>query len=265
MKIVSLVENTTNQNMKAVHGLSVYIELKDHKILFDLGPDNSVFSNAEKKGIDIKEIDTVIISHGHYDHGGALKAFLEKNKKAQVYIQESAFDDYYSKILFAKKYIGLDKKLKSNSRIRLLKGDYEIEEGLKLFTVKTEDKNPSEANAALLDKNGPDKFYHEQNLLIESDNKTVLITGCSHNGIVNILNNAAGIKPDVCIGGFHVYNPVSRKTVSQKQLDGILEGLSDYSDTAFYTCHCTGKKAFEYFSSKCNNIKYMACGDELNI
>ena len=79
MVITSLVENTTKSGLKAKHGLSLYIETKLHRILFDLGPDETLFENAEKKKIDLTSVDTVIISHGHYDHGGALGKFLKIN------------------------------------------------------------------------------------------------------------------------------------------------------------------------------------------
>ena len=76
MRITSLVENTTKSELKTKHGLSLYIETKSHKILFDLGSDSTLFENAMKRNIDISKVDTVIISHGHFDHGGALKKFL---------------------------------------------------------------------------------------------------------------------------------------------------------------------------------------------
>lgn len=75
MIITSLVENTSHSEMKAKHGLSLYIETKRHKILFDLGPNRTLFDNAAKRNIDLSPIDTVIISHGHMDHGGALAQF----------------------------------------------------------------------------------------------------------------------------------------------------------------------------------------------
>ena len=70
-----MVENTTTCDLEAMHGLSLYIETKNHKLLFNLGPDQTVFENAKKKGIDLQEVDTVVISHGHNDHGGALEQF----------------------------------------------------------------------------------------------------------------------------------------------------------------------------------------------
>ena len=84
MRIVPLVENTTKSELKAKHWLSLYIETKLHKILFDLGSDNTLFENAVKRNIDISKVDTVIISHGHFDHGGALKKFLDVNSSANI-------------------------------------------------------------------------------------------------------------------------------------------------------------------------------------
>lgn len=135
MRITALVENTTKSELKAVHGLSLYIETQKHKILFDLGPDSTLFDNAEKMGIDLGEVDIVIISHGHADHGGALGRFLTVNHKARIYIQRKAFEPHYSKLLFLKLPIGLDRSLEANPRIVLLEGDYRIDEELALFTV----------------------------------------------------------------------------------------------------------------------------------
>ena len=85
MKITALVENKSEGRTIPKHGLSLYIETQKHKILFDLGPDDTPFKNAEIMNIDLSEVDTVIISHGHMDHGGALKRFLQVNGKARIY------------------------------------------------------------------------------------------------------------------------------------------------------------------------------------
>ena len=82
MKITALVENTSDCGLKAVHGLSFYIETRLHRLLFDLGPDGTLFHNAARLGIDLAAVDTVVLSHGHYDHGGALKRFLALNSSA---------------------------------------------------------------------------------------------------------------------------------------------------------------------------------------
>lgn len=104
MKIISLVDNNTRSELKAKHGLSLYIETTKHNILFDLGSDKTLFENAQKRNIDLSKIDIVIISHGHVDHGGALKKFLEINSTASIYVQKEAFEPHYSKTLILKSF-----------------------------------------------------------------------------------------------------------------------------------------------------------------
>lgn len=264
MRITSLVENYTKSELKAKHGLSFYIETKTHKILFDLGSDNTLFENAIKRNIDISKIDTVIISHGHVDHGGALKKFLSVNSSAIIYVQKDAFESHYSKTLCFKIPVGIDNKLKSNERIILLDGDYKIDDELSLFTVNETNKLYSPVNNALYQGNKKDTFRHEQNLII-SENQIALIMGCGHAGVVNIMNKAKKYHPSLCIGGFHLFNPITRKTVSKELLNGIVTELQNYKDIEFYTCHCTGKKAYHYLSEKMSNLNYMSCGDIIEI
>ncbi|WRK52351.1 MBL fold metallo-hydrolase [Coprobacillaceae bacterium CR2/5/TPMF4] len=102
MRITSLVENTTKSELKTKHGLSLYIETKSHKILFDLGSDSTLFENAMKRNIDISKVDTVIISHGHFDHGGALKKFLDINSVANIYVQKEPLNHITVKPYFLK-------------------------------------------------------------------------------------------------------------------------------------------------------------------
>ena len=264
MKIITLIENTTTNNrLKSVHGLAFYIETKKHKLLFDLGPNDTIFDNAKKLNIDLEDIDTVIISHGHYDHGGALSSFLAINNKAKIYIQEKAYEPHFSKALGIKVNIGLDLKTKDNKNVVLLNGNYEIDDELELFVSKKKDRIDSEANKSLFNKDGLDDFTHEQSLLIKEES-SVLVMGCGHSGVIAILESMNS-KPNYCIGGFHVYNPAARKTVSEGQLALLADELKKYNDVKFYTCHCTGEKAYDYLHNKNKNINYIACGDELNI
>ena len=264
MNITALVENTSDGSVKATHGLSFFIETEKHKLLFDLGPDGTIFENAKKLGIDLTEADTVVISHGHYDHGGPLKEFLKLNKTAKVYVQRSAFEPHFSKVLLLKVKIGLDKSVTENPNVILLDGDFRIDDELSLFVSKVKDTFRSEANASLLSENGPDDFRHEQNLFIR-EKKDVLFTGCAHSGVISILKSVPDSRPAFCIGGFHVYNPAAKKTVSEKQLNELSSSLDDFSDVSFYTCHCTGKKAFEFLSARHPNVKYIHGGDRLEI
>ena len=263
MKITALVENRSDSAVKSKHGLSLYIETPNNKILFDVGPDETLFDNSETLGIDLMETDTLIISHAHYDHGGALEQFLKYNHSAKVYVQRKAFDEYYSKTLFKKKSIGLDPQLKSNPRVVLLDGGYTINEELILFTTPNIDKYKSGANKTLYSKAGRDDFSHEHSLMIMGDTK-VLIMGCGHAGVVNILEQAAVYSPEVCVGGFHLWNPTTEKTVPGKLLDGIAQELIK-TNIRYYTCHCTGQEAYQYLSQRLPNMNYLSCGETIEV
>ncbi len=264
MKITSLVENQTKSELKTTHGLSLFIETDNHKILFDLGPDNTLFDNAKTRGIDLSEVDTVIISHGHSDHGGALEVFLEMNTKAKVYVQKKAFLPHFGKFLIFKKNIGLNEKLQNHPQIVLVDGDYQIDNELLLFTVATTKKCHSKANDSLYQEGQKDEFLHEQNLII-SENKISLIMGCGHTGVVNILEKAAKFNPLFCIGGYHLFNPARKKTEPDTLLNAIINELQKYKDIKFYTCHCTGEKAFKFLSERMPNMFYLSCGDTIEI
>ena len=280
MKITTLVENKSGgglrgtkpegfsgfylrKEIKTVHGLSLYIETPNHKLLFDLGPDETLLSNSEALGIDLATIDTVIISHGHYDHGGALSRFLELNQTAKIYVQRKAFERHYARVLLVNVNVGLDAAFVKHPQIVLTDGDFEIDSELRLFTVPDTAKCYSEANDTLYTDEGKDTFSHEQNLIISGDTN-VLITGCGHAGIVNIMEKAAQFKPGVCVGGYHVFNPTTKKTVSVQLLDEIAAELSKY-DARYYTCHCTGEKAFRYLSERVPDMAYFTCGDVLEV
>lgn len=263
MKITALVENQSKCELKPNHGLSLYIETPRHKILFDLGPDNTLFSNSKARDIDLTKIDTVIISHGHMDHGGALKEFLNINKTAKIYVQRSAFDKHYSRFLFFNISVDIDQKLADNAQIVLVDGDYQIDDELTLFTVPNTSKCYSNANDSLYTDNGKDNFSHEHNLLIQGEHK-VLIMGCGHAGVVNIMEKASDDQPELCIGGFHLFNPMKKKTVSNALLDTIANELSKYH-TTYYTCHCTGTKAFTYLSQRIPDMHYLSCGEAIVI
>ena len=263
MRITALVENQSNSGAKTTHGLSLYIETTKHKILFDVGPDNTLFENSETLGIDLLGIDTVVLSHGHRDHGGALEAFLKLNHSATVYAQRKAFERHYAKSLFRKKDVSIDPYLQTHPQVALLDGDLNIADNLILFTTPNIEKLKSGANNVLYSASGKDDFSHEQSLMI-IDDTNVLIMGCGHAGVVNILERAIEFNPQVCVGGYHLWNPNTKKTVPDVLLGGIAQELAKH-DIQYYTCHCTGQKAYSYLAERLPKMNYLSCGDTLDI
>ena len=108
MKIITLVENSCgNENCIAEHGLSIYIETEKHKLLLDTGQTDAIVKNAEVLGIDPSAVDTVILSHGHYDHSGGILPFSKLNRTAQIIMQKSAAEPHFN----GERYIGIDKAI----------------------------------------------------------------------------------------------------------------------------------------------------------
>lgn len=274
MIIKTLVENTSiSEEFKYEHGLSLYIETKKHQLLFDLGSSELFIENAKKLNVDLSDVDLVVISHGHYDHGGGLEAFLNLNSKAKIYLNQSAFDSHYSIRPNGEiAYIGLDQGLLPNNRF-IFVGDYlHIDEELELFANIKGKKLISLGNHNLLMKIDnsytQDNFSHEQNLIINEFGKNFLIAGCAHCGIVNIINQIKEIKEkpiDYVLGGFHLFNRSTNKCEKTDLISQIGDNLKR-TDSMYYTCHCTGIIPFiklkEIMGDK---IQYLATGNTISI
>ena len=272
MKIVSLVDNLKKrEKMPTEHGLSFYIETKKHKILFDLGASDLFLTNAEKLGVDIKQVDTVVISHGHDDHGGGINTFLKVNDIAKIYISSYAFGEFYSEKDGNHSYIGLDKSLRNNDRINLVYGNLKIDEELFIFSGVKEINKRFSANLNLKkkveDKFIVDDFLHEQNLIITQESGEVLFAGCSHNGIDNIVGEFYRLKgrfPKAVFGGFHL-----SRFLSEDDKINSLERVKNTvlkSGSVFYTCHCTGEENYLELKTALNaQIEYFYCGEKILI
>ena len=234
MKLVTLLENTgCRADMIPQHGLSLYIETGNRKILFDMGQDDTFARNAEILGIDLAQVDIAVLSHGHYDHGGGLREFLRINQKANVYLHREAFGQHYKG---TEKYIGLDPALCENPRLIFTEGKVRLSP--ELLLTDCNDCGWQNSSYGLTSKEGstfrPDAFRHEQYLQITEGKRHILISGCSHKGIGNI---ARHFQPDVLIGGFHL-NKVEDTSV----LECMAKELP--AECIYYTGHCTGEKQF---------------------
>lgn len=248
MKITVLMENTAlRAGMHAEHGLSLYIQTRKHNILFDMGQTDAFARNAEALDVDLHNVDIAVLSHGHYDHGGGLTRFLELNDHAPVYLHRRAFGDYYHG---PEKYIGLAKALKLSARLRYVDEDLSINDELSLHARNAAPlARPIESFGLSEVREGihtPDRFAHEQYLLIREAGQTVLISGCAHKGVVNI---ARWFGPDVLIGGFHLAKLNPDVPEQHAQLSSIADDLLA-GQTTYYTGHCTGAPAYDFLKAR---------------
>lgn len=252
MKIINLVEDTKgNPLCEQEHGLSFYVETEKHKMLVDCGATDMFIRNADVLGIDVTKVDTVILSHGHYDHSGGILPFVERNSSALIYMTESAGGDYYHVTSTMEKYIGIAKEILELPGCRKVSGEVKIDDELFLFSDITGRKFPIPGNRVLMKKVGqqfvPDSFDHEQCLVITQGEKKILLSGCAHNGIVNILDryqNIFGDYPDVVISGFHM---MQKEPYTQEEIQKIekIGNVLRETNALFYSGHCTGQPAFD--------------------
>ena len=265
MRVTMLMDNiSTRPGIAAEHGLSLYIETEKHRILFDTGSSDAFARNAEALGIDLAAVDIAFISHGHYDHTRGLPRFFELNDRAPVYIHREAFEEYHAS---DERNIGMPVELKGNPRFILTDGPLSIDDELSLAPFNLEERPfPSHSGGLLMRRNGQDvqdEFLHEQYLSIREagSGRHVVISGCSHKGILNIMR---WLQPDALVGGFHFMN-LDTQGDGQKALDSAAEELLRHR-TEYFTCHCTGKKQFDWLKARMDErLNYLAGGMSIEL
>lgn len=275
MQIRCLIENTAiSEEFESEHGLSLYIKTDKHRLLFDFGASPRFLRNAELMEVDLAQIDIGILSHGHYDHGGGLSEFLKVNKDAKILVNQKAFEKHFSK----RKdegiaNIGLDTTLVMHHQIHFIGRMLKMDEELLLFSNIKERKMLPKGNEAMLVEGNEgtyiqDGFLHEQNLVVTENGKNILFAGCAHRGIINIVNQAAenlGKMPDVVVGGFHLYSRDENLCETDERITQLGELLLQ-TGAQFYTCHCTGMKAFHMLKEVMGEqIRYLSTGQTITI
>ncbi|MBQ9954058.1 MAG: MBL fold metallo-hydrolase [Eggerthellaceae bacterium] len=287
MKITVLLENSTpNDRLCAKHGLSLFIEGAGRRILFDMGPDASFLDNARSLRTDATQVDFAVISHGHFDHGGGLRAFLEATEgaasPAPVYIHERAFESHRANTPVGLKDIGIDEALATEyaHRFSLVSDELCIDENLLLFANVEPAELAPKSNAVLLERIDPashdedvaayqpDAFAHEQSLLITEDGKTTLVTGCSHCGIVNIVKKAealVGGPLHAVVAGFHLMNP-SSGDVEDPAVVAQVAAFMKARPTRYFTFHCTGPSAYSMLRDALGDqVSYLPAGSIIEL
>ncbi len=277
MRIINLIENTEGADGCAfAHGLSFYVETEKHKLLLDLGPSGETLQNARQLGIDLASIDTVILSHGHYDHSGGILPFAAVNPAAKIFMQASATGDYYADdgehAPVRYRYIGIDKNIAGLPQVHFLHGDTVLDDELELLTIKERSHALPFTNKRLLVRVGDtfqrDEFGHEHFLVIRQNGKTVLMSGCAHNGILSILDAYTakyGAAPDLVISGFHLMKKTDYRETELREIEEIARELKRYP-TRFVTCHCTGTVAYDVMKAILGDqLEYVHSGEEVTV
>ena len=252
VRITTLSENTAGRmGLLGEWGLSILIEADGYKILMDTGQGLSAAYNAITLGIDLSQIDKIVFSHGHLDHTGGLLHIL---KMVKGKVEVIAHPDIWA-FKYARRseqvvdYIGVPFPREAaetlGASFNLTKEPVWISENIVTsgeISMITEYENID--SILYVKEKGvlkPDPLWDDQALFIKSEKGLIIITGCTHRGIINTIRYAqklTGVEP-VCavIGGSHLVR------ASPKRIDSTIAELSSFGIQKLGLCHCTGLPA----------------------
>ena len=273
MKLKVLVDNNTliDRYFYGEPGVSYFIEEGDVKILFDAGYSDAFIKNAQKMDVNLLELDYVAVSHGHIDHTWGLTHLIRLYTEAKIerrkYSEPKLIahpDAFLYKEFDGNEEIGsiLDEsKLGKHFNISLSRKPVWLTDRL-VFLGEIERTNDFENKKPIgkYEKDGikaDDYVMDDSALVYKSSNGLVIITGCSHSGICNIIEYAKKICKDDrvidIIGGFHLLDP------SEKQLHCTVDYFKQADINEVHACHCTDLRS-KIELSKVANLKEVGVG-----
>jgi 7,8-dihydropterin-6-yl-methyl-4-(beta-D-ribofuranosyl)aminobenzene 5'-phosphate synthase len=282
MKITALIENNKIEERDDLYpefGLSLHVQVNGSKILFDMGASAMFARNAEVLGIDIADVGVAVVSHHHFDHGGGLERFFELNDRALVFLREGPHVDRFFKAFgVMKRSIGLDLELLDRfaRRIEYVDDMRVVAPGVYLLTsIGSIHPKPRGNRRLFMDSEGTlveDPFDHELMMVIHEDDGMVVFSGCSHHGILNLIDAARAKFPRVPIkavfGGFHLiglpfYNSMA---ASRAEVRDIGWQVLDKVEGTVYSGHCTGQKAFDVLAGVMgDSLKAFPTGSKIEV
>jgi 7,8-dihydropterin-6-yl-methyl-4-(beta-D-ribofuranosyl)aminobenzene 5'-phosphate synthase len=253
-RITILCENLVGHLVgSGEHGFSAFIEMDKGNYLFDTGSGSSIVPNSLILNKDLKSIRKIFLSHGHYDHTGGLSEVLKLKGKVDVHAHPHVFSDriavFKEEDREIKRFIGIRYKkryLESLGANFVFNTDFtEVEKGLFLTGEVPRQTNFEKADPRLFSEmDGAmtnDLFLDDQSLILDTDKGIVLILGCAHAGLINIIhhvtNRTGKEKFFAILGGTHL------DFLTPEQLEESIKSLKRMEIGKIGVSHCTGMRA----------------------
>lgn len=224
------------EGLTTAWGMSCFIKGMAKNILFDTGGEGSILlSNMEKLGIDPQSVDVVFLSHIHGDHVGGLWDLLERKNDVVVYVPQSFPEELKSRV---------------------------SKEGAKVVSVG-QAMEICEHVHSTGEMSAPGGGIKEQSLLIDTPKGVIIVTGCAHPGVVNIVKTAQGLSKKgigLLLGGFHL------TAHSESEVRGVVKELKELGVEKVGPSHCTGERPIELFREAWGeNFFDLGCGARIEL
>lgn len=268
VKITTLIENKKGEHLglQNEHGLSFFVEIDNKKILFDSGQSDNFLNNARKLDINLSQIDSVILSHGHYDHTGGIKPLIKEfGRPFSLYAHPDIFIKKYRVENESKKFIGngFDENwlIDNNIKINYVKEDVRrITNNAYLISNFDRVSKYEKDNPLYQVENGNDyiidDFHDEVSMVLQTCKGLVILLGCSHVGIENIMRtviNRIGKNIYAVIGGTHLVS------ASLERIQETIEFIKKIDINLIGVSHCTGETAVLEFAKAFNDRYFYNC------
>ncbi len=264
--ITTLIENKLGPipNLTMEHGLSFYIEADGKKTLFDTGQSGDFIHNAQALKVDLNHLDDVILSHGHYDHSGGFKKLVENfPSNYQLLIGGGFFNEKY-KVTPDQTYVftgnSFDYSFLEKNKIahQIVQEDITyLTDHIMIFTNFIRNKQYTNlSQTSFIKKDNQyilDEFTDEIAMGINTSKGLIVIVGCAHVGIINILETIqqrTGLPIYGLIGGTHLV------ASDRQEIDHVADYLNNNNITSIGLCHCTGDKAQQIIQDKLEDYVY---------
>lgn len=273
LSIYVVVDNEPGPGLVAEHGFSAWIQFRNRVVLFDTGQGEALLPNLNRLELDPAGITDLVLSHGHYDHGGGIARVMQYCPQAVLHLHPEAVVPRYTLDPGGEcRYIGLPGEVKTSlaqlpgHSLDWVSSPASIDEDIHLtgpIPRKNQFEDPGGPFYSDLRCEKPDIIVDDQALWIKTGHGLVVVCGCAHAGVINTLDYVRDVSGTseirAVLGGFHL------KGASDNRLNNTILGLKKIAPQILMPCHCTGKNAVKAMKSHVPGVRPCFSGQVLHL